>query len=301
VPVYFNGRLLPAGEARVPITDHGLLYGLGFFETFRTSGGRPHAWERHCRRLRGACERAGIVLPASFLAVAEPRLREVVRDALVGSGMAEAVFRYSVTAGAPSPDGRYEQPGEWLVLRPLPVPAAEEGVTLRELKLARDTGEWVPRPKSLNFANALLGGNELRRRATRRDDEGLFLARDTGFVVEAAWHNLAWIERGGGICFPDPALGGVAGTCLEWVRQRPAGATARRIRMDDLAKAEAVVLLNAVRGVTPVRRLWDAGDLWLRAEWSSSAHPVVVALRQEWNASLRATAEAGNQETGSQG
>jgi len=290
--IYFNGRVVAGDEARVSVADHGLLYGLGFFETFRTSGGRPHAWERHRQRLADACGRAGIDVPASFLAGSESRLREVVREQLAERGVADAVFRYTITAGAPSPKGRYEQPAELLGLRPLPAPAAAGGVDLRALRLARDTGEWVPRPKSLNFANALLGGNELRRRAARPDDEGLFLAREGGFVVEAAWHNLAWLEQDRW-CYPDPALGAVGGTCLRWLGERPAGASPRRVRIAELATAGAVVLLNAVRGVTPVRRLWDADDKMVLAEWASAGHPQVLALQEEWNEALRATAEEG--------
>ena len=96
----------------------------------------------------------------------------MVREWLAEQGVADAVFRYTITAGVPSPNGRYEQPAELLAWRPLPVAAAAGGVDVRELRLARDTGEWVPRPKSLNIANALLGGNELRRRAARPSTSG---------------------------------------------------------------------------------------------------------------------------------
>jgi para-aminobenzoate synthetase component 1 len=37
--VWFNGRLVPAHTAAVPVTDQGLLYGNGFFETIRVDAG----------------------------------------------------------------------------------------------------------------------------------------------------------------------------------------------------------------------------------------------------------------------
>jgi branched-chain amino acid aminotransferase len=38
--IYFNGRLIPEGEAKVSIFDHGLLYGDGVFEGIRGYNGR---------------------------------------------------------------------------------------------------------------------------------------------------------------------------------------------------------------------------------------------------------------------
>lgn len=287
--VYFSGRDVPIAEARVPISDHGVLYGIGFFETFRTSGGRPHAWPRHRRRLEAACRRAGIVLPATFLAGDEERMTAVIRRQLAARGLSEAVFRYTVTAGVPSSSGLYEQPEEWLVQRPLPPAAAAEGVALRTLQLTRDNGEWLPRPKSLNYANSLLGARELDRRARRPDDEGLFTARDNGFVVEAVRQNLAWIEKGR-VCYPDPDIGAVAGTCLQWVLERHPDAVPRRVKPRELASAESVMIMNAVRGVTPVARLWDADDREMIGQWHSAEHPIVIALREAWAEALRVTA-----------
>ncbi|MEK9148192.1 MAG: hypothetical protein AAB650_02035, partial [Patescibacteria group bacterium] len=48
-----------------------------------------------------------------------------------------------------------------------------EEVTLRLLNLARDNGEWVPRPKSLNYMNALLGAAELKQRGAAADRHDL--------------------------------------------------------------------------------------------------------------------------------
>lgn len=290
--IYLNGRLVPAEEARISIADHGLLYGLGFFETFRTSGGKPHLWDQHRRRLLEACATARIEVPRGFLAHDELKLREIVRAQLTEHGVPDGVFRYTLTAGAPATGGgkaSYTEPSEWLALRPLPPSAPAEGVSLRVLQLRRDRGEWTPRPKSLNFANALLGGQELRRRSVTAHDEGLFLAQECGWVVESPWQNVAWVA-GGRCCFPDPALGAVAGTCLQWLRERGFAAQPCRASLDEFCRAEAVVLLNSVRGVTPVRALWDANDEAQIGSWESSGHPLVVSLGREWSAGLQETA-----------
>lgn len=294
VIVYLDGQLTPAPAAALPLDDAGVLYGLGFFETFRTSGGHPHHWNFNRARLANACVVAGIQLRGDFLAADEARLRESVTGLLRENKMSDAVFRYTITAGKASSGGKntagiFERPAEFMTLRALPAAAPVEGISLRLLRLARDNGEWLPRPKSLNYANAYAGERELRGRAAVPSDEGLFLSRAEGCVVETTRQNLAWVE-GGKICYPDPALGAIAGTGLQWMLQLGISSEPRRVGWEELVAAEAVFVVNAVRGVTPVRELWDQQDGERLASFASSDHPLVKQLQQRWNEALRATA-----------
>lgn len=290
--VYRNGQVVPAtAAAGVSIDDAGLLYGLGFFETFRTSGGRPHHWDFHRARLTEACAAAGIRVPGEFLASDGARLRGSVTELLRKHQRSDAVFRYTITAGPVAARGEptFAQPSEFMTLRALPAAAPEEGITLRVLRLARDNGEWLPRPKSLNYANALAGAGELGRRATQASDEGLFLSREGRCVVETTRQNLAWIEQGK-FCYPDPALGAVAGTCLRWALQLGLPSAAGRATLEQLTGVDAIVVLNAVRGITPVRELWDDRDQERLGTFASHAHPWVKQLQQHWNQALGETA-----------
>ncbi|HVU24337.1 MAG TPA: aminotransferase class IV [Opitutus sp.] len=282
-PVYFNGGIVPASEARLPIGDRGVRHGLGFFETFRTSGGRPHHWRFHQHRLARACETARLPIPPHFLASNETRLRAVVAQLLAATASRDAVFRYTMAAGEGS------TPSESLTLRPLPS-AAPAGVCLRVLALRRDNGEFLPRPKSLNYLNALLGAEELATRTADPGDEGLFLSREGDFVVETPRQNLAWLA-GDRLCHPDPALGAVAGTCLAWLLEtcgRPG--VPRRAPLDELLAADAIFVCNAVRGITPVREIRGADDRAVLRTLDSVAHPRVREWSAQWEESLRVTA-----------
>jgi len=282
--IYFNGQIVPPAAARLLVDDRAVLFGLGFFETFRTSGGRPHHWTYNRRRLEQACATAGITIPANFLCANTLRLHEVVSQLLHETGLPDAVFRYTITAGAEG------APSEFLTVRLLPPAAPAEGICLRVLKLARDNGEWLPRPKSLNYANALLGAEELRRRATAPVDEGLFLSRDGRFVVETPRQNIAWLE-GARLCYPDSSLGAIAGTCLQWLLELGQAAEPRRAQLGELLAADAIVVLNSVRGITPVREVSDAEDRARLRSFDSHTHPLVAAWRDRWNEALRTTAD----------
>jgi 4-amino-4-deoxychorismate lyase len=281
--VYLNVEIVAASTARLPIDDPGVAYGLGFFETFRTSGGRPHHWPHNLRRLECACATAGLAIPPHFLAADEPRLRDIVQRLLQAHGLDDAVFRYTLAAAN-------RGAAEFLTLRPLPPPAPPEGIALRLLELARDNGEFLPRPKSLNYSNALLGAGELARRSAPATDEGLFLSREGGFVVETPRQNLAWFADGE-LRHPDPLLGAVAGTCLDWLLETAGSpAVPRRAPLDELLAADAIFVCNAVRGITPVRTLWAADDRTLLRRFASAADPHVLAFRAAWEDSLRTTA-----------
>lgn len=280
--VYLNGELVELGAAQIPITDAGLLYGLGFFETFRTSGGRPHHWRFNRDRLLASCDRAKLILPNACLARDEARLDSIVRELLLRSEQADAVFRYTVTAGT---DGNAT---ELLTLRSLPAVSPEAGIALRVLKLRRDSGEWWPRPKSLNYANAMLGSRELQMRGASESDEGLYLSQIGDLIVETPRQNVLWIT-GDRIQTPDPATGAVSGTCLAWLREIGLATVPVRATLVDMQQADAVVCANAVRGITPVAQLCDDRDEILRT-FSSSTHPVVLDLQRKWNAAVTATA-----------
>ena len=47
-----DGHVGPAGEARISVTDEGLLRGDGAFEVMRLYSGRPFALQDHLDRLR---------------------------------------------------------------------------------------------------------------------------------------------------------------------------------------------------------------------------------------------------------
>ena len=50
-----DGAIGPAEEARIPVSDEGLLRGDGAFEVMRLYQGRPFAFEEHLTRLARTC------------------------------------------------------------------------------------------------------------------------------------------------------------------------------------------------------------------------------------------------------
>jgi para-aminobenzoate synthetase component 1 len=55
--VWFNGRIVPADQAKIPISDPGFQYGFGFFETIRAERGQPLHLAKHLMRFKQSWKR----------------------------------------------------------------------------------------------------------------------------------------------------------------------------------------------------------------------------------------------------
>ena len=87
-----DGALSPPAEARVPVTDAGLLRGDGAFEVVRLYNGRPFALEDHLARLERSC--AGLRLEADIGA-----LRAELAALIDAAGAQDGLLRIVLTRG----------------------------------------------------------------------------------------------------------------------------------------------------------------------------------------------------------
>lgn len=237
---------VPDGDAGAPVEGRGFGYGDGVFETMRAIGGALPWWPGHRARLALGAARLRIPLPSAEVLDGE------LHDWL--SLHRDAVIKLIVTRGT---GGRgytavAQAPPVWaLVASALPPPMRPGGLVLRwcETRLARQ-----PLLAGIKHCNRL---EQIMARAEWSDpgiDEGLM--RDTaGEVVAATAANL-FVLREGRWWTPPVDQCGIAGVCRGWAT-RAFAANERRLAVDDIEGAEAVVLCNAVRGILPVARLGE--------------------------------------------
>ncbi|NOT89345.1 MAG: aminodeoxychorismate lyase [Lysobacter sp.] len=255
------------GEARIEDgTDavlaegRGVAYGDGIFETMRACGGSIPWWSAHRTRLAMGAARLRIPLPSTA------RLDSELHDWL--SLHRDAVIKLIVTRGS---GGRgympmlQASPAWMLIASALPPPPRPGGLVLRwcDTRLSRQ-----PLLAGIKHCNRL---EQILARAEWSDtgiDDGLM--RDTeGEVVAATAANL-FVLREGRWWTPPLDHCGIAGVCRGWALQALA-AGERRLGMEDVETADAVVLCNAVRGILPVARLGDR--VW-------PPHPAVDDIRR---------------------
>ncbi|MGL4818768.1 MAG: aminotransferase class IV, partial [Bacilli bacterium] len=92
--VWCNGKFIEENELQISPLDHGYLYGIGAFETFRTFDGKVLNWDYHMERLHQALAMCNIVPQYSG-----QQLREVIRELIVRNQLSSAYFRLNVSAG----------------------------------------------------------------------------------------------------------------------------------------------------------------------------------------------------------
>ncbi len=242
----------------VPLSDRGLAYGDGLFETLLLFRGRPVWWGEHLDRLEHGARTLGIAAPPrdawqqdlARLLLAQPAPlpeRRVVKLLLTRGSSRRG---YAIDPAAPA--RRIVQ------VLPAPPAAGRDGIALRwcALRLARQ-----PRLAGLKHLNRL---EQVLARAEGDDPafgEGL-LCDDGGQVVSAIAANL-FIVRQGRLLTPPVAAAGVAGVCRRWLLEH--GAAECALAVDDVHGADELFICNSVRGILPVCRLderrWPVGPV----------------------------------------
>ncbi|MGF1547251.1 MAG: aminodeoxychorismate lyase [Thiotrichales bacterium] len=237
-------------QAEFDLSDRGLHYGDGLFETVRVDGGRPRFLEAHLARLRSGCERLGIRCPDEAVLKAE------VATALTGSP-ARAVVKLLVTRGVGS---RGYNPAACadptrIVLR-YPWPAypdvfRRDGVALRLCRMRLGLNPQLAGLKHLNRLEQVLARGEWRDEF----QEGLLLDA-SGLIAEGTMSNVFFL-RGDRLCTPRLTACGVHGILRAEVL-REAVALGLEIdegdfTVEDLMRSDGIFLTNVVIGIWPVR------------------------------------------------
>lgn len=186
--VWYRGEIGDARECRVPILDHGLLYGDGIFEGIRITGGRIFRLPDHVARLERSARAIGLELP---YACAE--IEAIVVDTARAHGETEAYVRLVVTRGVGElgvDPATCVDPGFFCIvasLRMFPAEARDRGLRLMTASVRRPRSDMLdPQVKSLNYLNNVLAKRDARLKGY---DDALLL-NDAGRVAEASGANL---------------------------------------------------------------------------------------------------------------
>jgi branched-chain amino acid aminotransferase len=225
-----DGRIGPAEELRIPVTDEGLLRGDGAFEVMRLYGGRPFALADHLERLGRSCE--GLRLEADLDALAGE-----LAALLEGAGPVDALLRVVVTRG-----GR-----RIAIVEPLP----HRPPVARVATITYAPGRILDGLKTLSYAGNMLAGRLAKERGF---DEGL-LVTPHGRVLEGPTWTFFWVH-GGALCTP-PLEDHILASITRARLLEECEVTERPCTLDDLRAAEEAFIASTVREVMPIAAVDD--------------------------------------------
>lgn len=284
--ISINGTLYDEQQAVVSVYDHGFLYGLGLFETFRTYGGQPFLLSQHLHRLTEGCKELGIEFEPNH-----PSVLAFISKLLQVNNLSDAYIRYSVSAGVDVlglPSGVYQHSNEIIYIKPLPprdVDMYEKGKSLQLLKLPRNTPEGLYRFKSFHYMNNILAKRELQNYDWAAGAEGLMLTED-GYVAEGIVSNVFFTKDS--ILFT-PSLD--TGILPGITRAHVLGlAQANHIKAQDglytwenLKDADEVFIVNSIQEIVPITTLYTPSGQIHPVGTSSQAGPITRRLIELYN------------------
>ncbi|MFT4570616.1 MAG: branched-chain amino acid aminotransferase [Hyphomicrobiaceae bacterium] len=254
--VWIDGEIVDGSEAKVPVVDHGLLYGDGIFEGMRVYAGQVFRISRHLDRLGYGAKSLALDLPHT-----RDEITQIVKSTVSAFGETEAYIRLIVTRGdGPLGVDPLTCPRPRLIcivaaIRLFNDEQRATGLNMITSSLRRPGPDVVdPNVKSLNYINSVLAKLEARQ---RHADEALMLAAG-GYIAEAAVANV-FLVHGDVLSTPPTSDGCLAGinraAVLELAPSLGLQPVERRLTRSDVFSADEMFLTGSGAGVIAVRSL----------------------------------------------
>jgi branched-chain amino acid aminotransferase len=244
-----DGAITPTEEARIPVSDEGLLRGDGGFEVLRVYGGRPFALDDHFARLGRTC--AGLRLD-----IALDALREEALALLKEADEPDSLLRLLVTRG-----GR-----RIAIVEPLPVrPASARVATITYAPTRVLNGL-----KTLSYAANMLA---VRIAKEQGADEAL-LVTPHGRVLEGPTWTFFWVA--GGRLRTPPLSDGILDSITRARLLEELDVIESPCTLDDIRTAEEAFIASSVREVMPIAAVDDI-------ELPQAPGPVTEAAYEAFN------------------
>jgi 4-amino-4-deoxychorismate lyase len=246
-------RSLVNGQAvgSISVTDRGLHYGDGLFETIAVKNGQPSSLNRHLKRLTLGCRTLQIAVPDMVV------LRQEISQVCLG--LRRAVLKILVTRGQSGrgyrPDSSI-QPTRLVTVYPwqeYPAQNREQGILATECKTRLSRSTLLAGIKHLNRIEQVMARQEWQDEY----QEGLMLDED-GFVIEGTMSNL-FLIRDGVLMTPDLNHAGVAGIMREKIlscaETLGINFSVQPLTMCDVQQANSVFISNSLIEIWPVRQI----------------------------------------------
>ncbi len=262
---WVNGEVVPAGEAALPASARGALYGLGLFETMPTYAGEPFLLGRHWARMRSSCDELGLREPPG-----EEEARKAIGELVRANSRPDGVVRLTW------------YPEDRILVgtsRELAPPEAGVKAVLYPERISVDS--ILARHKTCCYWPYL----RARAYARERGAYEAILVDTRGRLTEGAMTNL-FLVRDGTLLTPaseGPLLPGITrAVVMELARTEGIGVEETSLAPEEFAAGDEAFLTNSALGLVPLVEL-DGGKVG-----SGEEGKITRALRQAY-ARIRTT------------
>ena len=257
---WFNGQILPENKITLSVTDEGLKYGNGIFETLPITAGQPQLLAAHLARMAGASSALDF-RPAAALHL----LPTAIDDLIAINKIADGVLRIYQTAGG----------SLWATTSagiPYPPEMTALGITATISPIRRNEFSPLCAWKTFNYLDNILA----KRAAAAQGFGEALLLNSRGWLAEGSVSNL-WLVKADRLITPSAASGLlpgiIRGEILKMTAHWPI--EEREVDPGELYQAEECFLTNSLMGIMPLIQV-DGQNIG-----SGQAGPVTAQLRQQ--------------------
>lgn len=249
--------ILINGEAKdmINVSDRGLQYGDGLFETMAVRNGRIPLWETHWLRLSLGCQKLSINLPD----------KETIEKEIVllceGQNKPRFVIKLIVTRGEGQRGYRFTDKQNATrilschVWTNYPEKFQTEGVSVCYCETTLSENEKLAGVKHLNRLEQVLARNEWNNEF----QEGLMLSINNKVVDGTMSNVFAVIDSK--IYTPSLSLSGVAGvmrkTVINTAEEKVFSVSEKEFTKSELEMADELFLTNSLFGIWPIKNIGE--------------------------------------------
>lgn len=246
---FFNGQIIPLNEAKVSVTDIGLLRGFGLYEGISMIKGEIFRFADHWQRFLDGAHTLAMNIP-----ITEEKAEKVIKELVEKNGFKERANVRMILTGGPIVGGieyDFETPTFYILcerFEPISEANYKEGGKLVTYDFKRDLPEF----KTTNYIRAVM----LQQ---FRKDEGaveILFIKD-GEVFECSTSNIFLIKDRKIITPAEEILKGITRKAVIEIAGESYEVEERRVYASELASADEVFITSSFKDIVPIVKVDD--------------------------------------------
>lgn len=241
-----NGEVMPVAEAKIGVSDIGLLRSYAVFDYMRTYNGKPFGFEDYMSRFRSSAN--SLRLPLDYT---NDEIRTLIHQLIEKSDLKEAGIRLLLTGGYSSDSITFDQPNFIVIVEALPQYSDiiyKNGVKLISCEFQRETAG----SKTTDYVNAIK--LEPVKKAAGAFD---ILYHHKGNVLEVARNNIFFFIEGILVTPKENILLGITRKHVIEIAKQHFKVEERSVSLEEMWLADEVFLTGTSKKIIPVVQVDD--------------------------------------------
>jgi len=242
---WLNGEIVPLSEAKVGVTDLGLLRGFGIYEGLITHNRKPFMLKAHFERFHRSAEKMALVPPVSDEVIEAAILDLVERNVAPGK---EALIRFILTGGPAIGVIDYDSATPTLFIlaeehKPIEPHYLENGCSVTVVDYHRDLSDI----KSINYIKTVL-----LQKARKEKGALEIIYTSGGLMLEAGGSNVFIVKDGTLVTPKDDIVLGITRRAVLEIAKGQFPIEERPVTIEEFYGAEEAFITGSFKEIVPV-------------------------------------------------